>query len=392
MAREKKDTYIRFIRPWLDKRDSETWHNNARKALHLAQSIPGGQFILRKLFSHEAPLLSITVEGINFENPLLVGAGWDKVGEAVLGLHAMGFGGVEVGSVLKYPQEGNPKPREFIVSPNGVAINRMGFNSPGMEVVAHNLEQYQGKKVPIGISVGKNKATPDEQAPAAHAIVVDRLYDLGDYFVINVSSPNTPGLRALQDKKPLTAIINAVQKVIEKHGGEKPLFVKIAPDLSDNAVRDVIDVVEKTGIRGIIAVNTYLNTKVKGKYSIKDPRLESVGKTGKRRTWADEAGGLSGDDSDYRTRAIEVVRYIYEETQRRGMEITIIGVGGIKDASTALKMIKAGATLVQVVTAIRGKGPSVAKQINRGIVAEMRRMNLTSYRDLVGSEIRRHTI
>lgn len=387
MAKEAKTFYKRFVSPFLDKRDSEVWHTRAREALHFAEKVPFGTFIIKKLFSFNDPKLRLTVEGIQFENPVLVGAGWDKYGEAVAGLHALGFGGVEVGTVPQHPQEGNQKPRQFMIAP-GVAINRMGFNSPGMEVVANNLDAYKNSNIPIGISVGKNKTVPDVEAPQAHARVVDRLYEYGDYFVINVSSPNTPGLRALQDKEPLTKIVTAVQKTMDTHGKRKPLFVKIAPDLSDSAIDDVIDVVKQTGIQGIIAVNTYLNADVKGKYSVRDSRLSQ--KDGeRRRTWADEMGGLSGNDIDYRKRAVDVVKHIYTKSHQKGMDITVIGVGAIKDSKTAIEMIKAGATLIQVLTAIRGEGPAVAGNINKGIVAEMKRLGITNYTDLVGYDTRR---
>lgn len=384
---ERKTFYKKVVSPFLDKRDSETWHHRGREALHFAEKVPGALFVLERIFSYQDPKLHVTIEGIQFENPVVVAAGWDKVGRSVKGLHALGFAGVEIGTIPEFPQTGNPKPREFMIA-DGVAINRFGFNSDGMEVAAQNLERYRGRNIPVGISVGKNKTVPDEQAPEAHAHVVDRLYDLGDYFVINVSSPNTPGLRALQDKKPLTAIITAVQEVMDKHGARKPLFVKIAPDLTNDAIDDVIEVVEKTKINGIIAVNTSLDANIKGKYKVQDSRLEQTDKTGKRRTWADEMGGLSGDDADYRKRAVEVVRHIYATAQQKGMDITVIGVGGIKDAQSALEMIKAGATLVQVLTAIRGEGPAVAGNITRGIAKEMRRMKITNYNDLVGYDVR----
>ena len=381
------EMYKGVVSPILDKLDSETWHIKAREALHLAEHIPFAKAVLRKLFAYEDPSLHITVEGIEFENPVLVGAGWDKGGRAVAGLHALGFAGVEVGTIPEHTQEGNPKPRQFMIA-SGVAINRLGFNSHGMEDAAHNLEVYRGRGIPLGISVGKNKTVPDDEAPQAHARVVERLYDYGSYFVINVSSPNTPGLRGLQDKKPLTQIVKAVQQAMKEKGGQKPLFVKIAPDMTTDAINDVIDVVEQNNLSGIIATNTTVNTDIKGKYDVHDSRLEQIDGKGTRRTWADEMGGLSGDDKDYRKMATDVIRHIYEESYRRGLNITIIGVGGVKDGATALEKIKAGASLVQVVTAIRGEGPAVAGNINRAIAREMRRLRVTRFEDLVGYDVR----
>jgi len=238
--------YQEIIRPLLGKLDSETWHVRARDALHFAEATPITLKLLeqcayqRKRFCDER--LQVTVGGITFDNPVVVGAGWDKAGRAIQALYTLGFAGVEVGSVLAQPQAGNPKPRQFMLSP-GVALNRLGFNSPGMHVVAANLARYAKSGIPMGISLGKNKEVLAIDAPEAHAVVAECLYDYAAYFAINVSSPNTPGLRALQEKGPLTDIVQAVNNVMESRGERKPLFVKIAPELSLEAVDDVIEVV-----------------------------------------------------------------------------------------------------------------------------------------------------
>lgn len=379
--------YKRVVSPLLHALDSEKMHDRARRSLGIAGNVPFG--VGRRLLSLYAcrdPRLRVTVAGITFENPVLVGAGWDKKGEAIAGLHALGFAGVEVGTVPEHPQPGNAMPRQFMVA-DGVAVNRLGFNSPGMATVAAHLDRQRGHGVPVGISVGINRTVLEAEAPQAHARVVRRLYAYGAFFVINVSSPNTPGLRGLQGKEPLTAIVRAVQAAMAACGGQKPLFVKIAPDLDTTAIDDVLDVAQHTGIAGIIATNTTIAPALKGKYPVTDRRLVRRDPAGMPRTWADEAGGLSGDDADYRARTTEIVRYLYREGRRRGLPLVIIGVGGIHDAATALEKIKAGATLVQVVTAIRGEGPGVAGAINRGIVAEMRRLGLTHYAALVGYDV-----
>ena len=202
-----------FISPALGRLDAETWHVRVREALHFTEINPLTLKLLeqfaysRKRFKDER--LKVLLGGIEFDNPVMVGAGWDKEGRAVKALHTLGFSGVEVGSVLAYPQSGNPKPRQWMIG-EGVSLNRLGFNSPGMEAVAKNLEEYKGSKIPIGVSVGKNKDIPDKAAPEMHALVAKKLYPYASYFVVNVSSPNTPGLRKLQDRGPLTDIVQAV--------------------------------------------------------------------------------------------------------------------------------------------------------------------------------------
>jgi dihydroorotate dehydrogenase len=365
--------YKEFIDPLLMRLDSETWHTRAREALHLAEATPFTLKLLEQFADHRRRFvderLQVVLGGIELDNPVLVGAGWDKAGRAVKALYTLGFSGVEVGTVVAYPQEGNPKPRQFMLAP-GVTLNRLGFNSPGMAAVAHNLQRYNGSGIPIGISLGKNKEVPAEDVPHAHATIAERLYDFAAYFAINVSSPNTPGLRALQDKKPLTDIVQAVNETMDSKGGRKPVFVKIAPELSPGAIDDVIEVVLDNGLTGIIATNTTVNPDIKAKY-------------GER--WRNEAGGLSGNDPDYRSMATGQVAHIYRQTQGK---IEIIGVGGVKDAQTALEKMKAGAKVVQVVTGIRGEGTALAGRINRGIVDFMEKEGVRSVQELVGIDVK----
>lgn len=372
MPSERDSFYKNHIEPLLMSRDSETWHVRARQALHLSELSPL-TLRLASLFAHKHaryvnPRLETSIGGgdVVLENPVLVGAGWDKVGNAVAGLHALGFAGAEVGTVLAQAQTGNPKPRQFMVAP-GVALNRMGFNSPGMHVVARNLEHYKGKGIPIGVSIGKNKELDAEYAPGAHALAMSVLYGLGDYFVVNVSSPNTPGLRDLQQKGPLTNIVHAVHETMDFMGKRKPLFVKIAPELTKPEIDDVIDVIFLQGLAGIVAVNTSTNADIKARYGGR---------------WANESGGISGADDAYRTLALETVRYIADQTA--GV-IEIIGVGGISTAAHAWEHITAGASAVQVVTAIRSEGPAVAGKINRGLIQIMDRLGVRTLKEAVGS-------
>ncbi len=370
------------LQSW-DGKDSERWHVRARRALHLATVIPGGLSLVERLvegherFTHEK--LHIVLGGLEFDNPLMVGAGWDKVGEAAAGLYRLGFAGTEVGTVLARPQEGNPKPRQWMLAP-GVSLNRLGFNSPGMEEVVKTLRRYQEKGIKTGIiggSIGKNKDVEDPRdIPEVHFIVARRLYPYADYFAINVSSPNTPGLRSLQDKKPLTDIVQAVKDAMRDRGGMKPTFIKIAPDnLTPGAIADIIDVVLENGLTGIIATNTTVSEDIKAKYG---------------EQWRSEMGGVAGDDEDYREMSTEMVRHIYRET---GGKIEIIGVGGVKDIQTALEKIKAGAKVVQIVTGIRGsltlrkafrEQPKLPGKINRGIVEWMNREGVRNVDEIVG--------
>lgn len=368
------EIYKNIVSPFLDKRDSEIWHVRAREALHLAEMNPLTLRLLEKIAAYKSERfqdkrLAVVVGGVEFDNPLIVGAGWDKQGRAVRGLHKLGFSGVEVGSVLAYPQEGNPKPRQWMLAP-GVAMNRLGFNSPGAEVVAGNLRRYERDGIPIGISIGKNKDVPDIEAPKVHALVAERLYGYASYFVINVSSPNTPGLRSLQGKKPLTDIVQAVNDAMDRKGARKPLFVKIAPDLTNTAVDDVIDVVLGHGLTGIIATNSTNKGQIKEKY----------GRS------SHEMGGISGNDPEFRRMATEKVAHIRKVA---GASLEIIGLGGVKDTATALEKIKSGARLIQVVTAIREEGTSLPGKINRGLVEYMEREGVNHLNEIVGSDVDR---
>lgn len=362
--------YKEIVSPLLDRLDSETWQVRAKEALHLAETTPFTLRLLEQFAYHRQRFtndrLRVMLGGVEFDNPVMVGAGWDKSGRAVEGLYTLGFSGVEVGSVLEYPQPGNAKPRQFIIGP-GVALNRLGFNSPGMEAVANNLRRYKDSGIPIGINLGKNKDVEPKYAPEAYAAVAKRLYNEAAYFAINVSSPNTPGLRALQDRGPLTDIVQAVNDVMDEMGERKPLFVKIDPDLANEAVNDVIEVVADNGLTGIIATNTTIREDLKAQY-------------GKR--WRPEAGGLSGDNEEFRRMATEKIAHIYKET---GGKMEIIGIGGVKDVQTALEKIRAGARVVQIVTAIRGEGTTLPGRINRGLVAYLEREGIRNINEIVGS-------
>ena len=366
--------YRRIVSPILDHLDSETMHVAARDALHLAEQIPGGLKILeqfaygRQRFSD--PRLNTEVGGVKLDNPIMVGAGWDKKGVAVRALYTLGFSAPEIGSVLRDPQPGNSKPRQFYDS-RGVALNRLGFNSPGVKEVIINLCEYKDSGIPIGISLGKNKDVTAEDAPKAHADVVGAFssamrfgqFDIA-YYTINVSSPNTPGLRELQDKGPLTDIIQAVNATMKKNNQYKPLFVKIAPDLEYTAIDDVIEVAVDNGLAGIVACNTTIDTDLKRKYF-----------------WGAEAGGLSGNDPEYRSRVDKIIAHIYRQA---GDRLDIIGVGGVNDWFQAENKLLAGAKAVQVVTGIREIGPTLPGRINRELVNRMNIRGVKNINEYIG--------
>lgn len=361
--------YKTFVRPVLDRLDSETWHANARELMRLCERSPLGLGLLELASGGRVrdERLAVTVAGMSFENPLMVGAGWDKSARSVRALHSIGFAGVEVGSVVKRPQGGNPRPRQFMATP-GVCVNSLGLNSPGMETVYRNLLRYGTLDFPVGINLGINSGTSHRDAPGEYAEVCARFRDRASYFAVNVSSPNTPGLRKLQNRDELEAVVAAVKESMEDGtGNEKPVFVKISPDLSPGAVDDVAGVVIDRGISGIIATNTTADPSLKGKY-------------GKR--WRDVPGGLSGNDPEYRRLSTSVISHVYGST---GGRVEIIGAGGVCDADSAVEKLAAGASALQVVTGLRGEGLCVANSINRGILRFMERNGIRSVGEITGS-------
>ncbi|HSX18270.1 MAG TPA: dihydroorotate dehydrogenase (quinone) [Candidatus Saccharimonadales bacterium] len=314
----------------------------------------------------ESPRLHTMVTGIDFEGPVMVGAGWDKKGWAVDGLYKLGFSGTEVGSVLIFPQYGNPKPRLFTDdASHSVGLNRLGFNSVGVEAVASNLEGQERLGV-LGISLGKNKLLADEYAPWAHAEVAKRLYKYADYLVINVSSPNTPGLRSLLNSGPIREIIQAVNEVRFDHElGAIPMYVKLTVDLPIGDVDDVLEVCVDEDVDGIIDTNTTIDKELKAKYG-----------------WAEQMGGLSGNDPEFRRRATERMKYITRATKGTGLQR--IGVGGINNTDSAIERIEAGAQIVQVVTGIRQHKGRIAREINLGILEYLDKTGAKSVEDIVG--------
>jgi dihydroorotate dehydrogenase len=284
--------------------------------------------------------------GIKFPNPVGLAAGFDKQASFYKEFASLGFGFIEVGTITPKGQPGNPQPRMFRLPKDEGLINRMGFNNHGLEVARKQLEGRDRSFI-IGGNIGKNKETPNENALDDYLECFHQLHDLVDYFVVNVSSPNTPGLRELQDKEPLLRILNALKSENTKLQSPKPILLKIAPDLTDSQLDDIVEIVDESEIEGIIATNTTIARE--GLNS--DEKLLA------------EAGGLSG--KPVRERSTEVIRYLH---QKSNGSFPIIGVGGIHSAKDALEKLEAGASLVQIYTGLIYEGPALIKQINKALL------------------------
>lgn len=334
--------YKRVIRPILFLFDPEWVHYFSFAAIRVLHRIPFMGGLVRKLYSSKKPSLQKEVFGIHFPNPVGLAAGFDKDAKLFRELSNFGFGFIEIGTVTPKPQGGNPKPRLFRLKKDKGIINRMGFNNEGVEAAAKRLKR--NKNIIIGGNIGKNKTTPNNNAQEDYLICFDVLFDVVDYFVVNVSSPNTPNLRDLQEKEPLTALLNTLQKQNNSKPKRKPILLKIAPDLSDTQLSDIIDIVEVTKIDGVIATNTTLAR----------DGLKS------NETLTSQSGGLSGKPLN--KRSTEVIRYLH--THSKGA-FPIVGVGGIHTPSDAKEKLDAGASLIQLYTGFVYEGPALVCNINK---------------------------
>lgn len=327
----------------------ETVHTLVMKCLRYAYALPLSRRWLRYSFSVQHTSLRRTLWGIDFPNPVGLAAGFDKDAKYTDVLSCLGFGFVEIGTVTPRPQPGNPKPRLFRLPADKALINRMGFNNEGAAAAAARLKK-RNEKIIIGGNIGKNKLTENDNAADDYEACFRTLYKVVDYFVVNVSSPNTPGLRALQDKEPLMQLLNRLQVLNKQLGTGKPILLKIAPDLTDSQLDDIIDIVRQTRIQGIVATNTTID-----RSGLVTPKgtVEAIG-----------AGGLSG--KPLRQRSTHVISYIHKQS---GGTIPIMAVGGIFTAADAKEKLKAGAVLVQVYTGFIYEGPAIAANICKGILA-----------------------
>ena len=337
----------RFIRPLLFLFSPESAHRLTFSLLELAKNIPGALALVGG--KRPAPDAALDVMGLRFSGPVGLAAGMDKNAEHVDALGRIGFGFVEIGTVTPKAQPGNPKPRLFRLKPDRALINRMGFNNEGVEAAVARLRKRKPGII-VGGNIGKNKDTPNEEAINDYVICFEALYPMVDYFVVNVSSPNTPGLRALQEKGPLLEILNKLKDQRIRISADqkmpvRPILLKIAPDLTNEQLDDIVSVVKECGIEGVVATNTTIS------------RVDLI--TPKADVEAMGAGGLSG--APVRTRSTEVVRYLRDRLPR---PIVIIGVGGIDSADSAIEKFDAGADLVQVYTGLVYEGPALMKRIN----------------------------
>lgn len=340
----------KLVKPIFFSMDPEKAHHTVTGGLNTFLKIWGAKSIVKSIYSHNDPRLEREVFGLKFKNPVGLAAGFDKNAEYIADMAKFGFGFIEIGTVTPKPQPGNDKPRMFRLVDDSALINRMGFNNQGADVAAGRLKHLKDREgVIIGGNIGKNKITPNEDAVNDYVYCFEALYDYVDYFVVNVSSPNTPGLRDLQEKEPLMHILNTLQSLNQTKAKVKPLLLKIAPDLTNSQLDDIVEIVTETQIAGVIATNTTISRE--GLRS--DPKL------------VNEAGGVSG--KPLTSRSTEVIRYLSEKS---GKAFPIIGVGGIHSAQDAIEKLDAGASLVQVYTGFIYEGPALVGDICRGILRE----------------------
>lgn len=337
--------YKLLIRPFLFLFDPEKVHGFTFMILKILHKIPGFSGLIRAIYTVENSKLEKTVFGIHFKNPVGLAAGFDKNATLFNELSDFGFSFIEIGTLTPKPQDGNPKKRIFRLVADEAIINRMGFNNEGVEKVVNQLRK--NKRVIIGGNIGKNKNTPIENAIDDYLLCFETLFNYVDYFTINVSSPNTPDLRLLQEKEPLTNLLVALQKKNQLKENPKPILLKIAPDLNDDQLLDIIDIVLCTKLAGVIATNTTLERK----------NLSSVNEL------INQTGGLSGKPLE--NKSTEVIRFLAENSNK---SFAIIGVGGIHSEFDAIEKLNAGADLIQLYTGFIFEGPALIKRINKAII------------------------
>ncbi|EIJ39164.1 dihydroorotate dehydrogenase, subfamily 2 [Galbibacter orientalis DSM 19592] len=335
--------YKLLIRPIFFLFDPEAVHHFTFSVVKFINRIPGVSALLRAIYLIDDKRLEREVFGLKFKNPVGLAAGFDKDAKLYKEFSNFGFGFIEIGTLTPKPQPGNPKKRLFRLISDKAIVNRMGFNNGGVEEAVARLKS--NKNVLIGGNIGKNKVTPNEDAVEDYKICFEALYPYVDYFVVNVSSPNTPNLRALQDKEPLTALLNTLQQLNEKKEKAKPILLKIAPDLTDSQLLDIVDIVITTKIAGVIATNTTISRK----------GLISENKN--------EMGGMSG--MPLRERSTAVIKFLAEKSNGA---FPIVGVGGIHSPEDAIEKLNAGASLVQLYTGFIYEGPAIIKKINKAIL------------------------
>jgi dihydroorotate dehydrogenase len=355
--------YETTLKQFFFRLNPENAHELSKNLLQLANSLPFVFPILEKLTTYESPRLKTNIAGVNFNNPLGMAAGFDKTGELYPYLAKLGFGHVEIGTITGEEQLGNPKPRIFRYEKESALVNRMGFNNPGSEN-AYNTIQKQIKTIPRGINAGKTKLVPIENTVDDYVRTFKKLSSLGDYGVINISSPNTPGLRNFQEKDAFISLIKGIKTGL---GGNFliPTFIKLAPDLSDYAIEELLDITLDLGLAGVILTNTTIDKKAISRYPVV------------------EDGGISG--VPVRKRSTDLIRLAFKKLKGR---IPIIGVGGIDSGEAALEKIQAGASLFQIYTGYIYKGPLLPYSILEYLDKFMKKQGVVQISELVGTEVR----
>jgi dihydroorotate dehydrogenase len=339
----------KIIRTILFLFDPEKVHYFTAKCIHFVLIIPGMKWMWTKMYRVKDQRLERTLFGITFKNPVGLAAGFDKNASMYDDLSYCGFGFIEVGTITPVGQQGNGKPRLFRLQKDAAIVNRMGFNNKGAASAVANLKNRKTDVI-IGGNIGKNKTTPIHESFSDYLTTFHELYSYVDYFVVNVSSPNTPNLRELQEKKPLTELLLKLQEHNNAKEGRKPILLKIAPDLNNKQLDDIIEIVTEVKLDGIIATNTTISREG---LKTSDKKVANVG-----------AGGLSG--LPLQKKATEVIRYIAEKSNKA---FPIIGVGGIHSPEDALEKLEAGADLIQLYTGFIYQGPKLVKRINKAILS-----------------------
>ena len=341
--------YKSLLKPLFFLKKPEDAHHFTVDLTRFGFNLPIIGKLVESNFKLENKKLEREVFGLKFKNPVGLAAGFDKDAKIIDEMAMLGFGFIEIGTLTPKPQEGNPQPRLFRLPKDESLINRMGFNNGGVFEAVQRLKKRKSD-VLVGGNIGKNKVTPNENAVDDYLICLEALHDHVDYFVVNVSSPNTPNLRDLQEKEPLKALLQAVKNANDLKANPKPILLKIAPDLTDGQLDDIIEIVQETKIDGVIATNTTID---RSKLSTSQAEIESIG-----------AGGVSGKVLG--KRSTEVIRYLSVKSNKA---FPIIGVGGIFTAEDAIEKLEAGASLIQVYSGMIYEGPSLIKKIKKGLLA-----------------------
>ncbi len=362
--------YRNFLRPLLFLKDPEKTHE---QTLSLLSRLEFAEGALERFYSVEDRRLQVQIGSLTFPNPVGLAAGFDKNGIAIGTWPGFGFGFMEIGAVTGRAQPGNPIPRLFRLPKDQAMINRLGFNNEGAEAIAARLESLRNKgkplRIPLGINIGRTKVVENKDAAADYLFTFEKLYPFGDYFTLNVSSPNTPNLRELQEKSHLVELLNVIQEknhelAKQLNSEEKPVWVKIAPDMDFSQVDEIVEVAQSQKVAGIIATNATAFLRENLVTEINEP------------------GGLSG--KPLREKATEFIRHLYKTTQGR---LPIIGSGGIFTAEDAYEKIKAGASAVQILTGFVYEGPAAVKRINLGLLRLIERDGIKNISEAVGKEV-----